>query len=69
MAAYGKDLFEGTASFYYRFRPMHPASLIRFLVERFSLDGSGQMLDLGCGTGQLAERFSDLLVSDNTGIY
>lgn len=59
MAAYGEDLFKGTASYYSRYRPMYPASLIRFLVERFSLDGRGRMLDLGCGTGQLAFRFSD----------
>lgn len=59
MTAYGEDLFKGTAHYYSRFRPMYPASLIRFLVERFSLDGSGRMLDLGCGTGQLAFRFSD----------
>ncbi|MFJ8064597.1 class I SAM-dependent methyltransferase [Psychrobacillus sp. NPDC096426] len=59
MSAYGKDLFKGTANYYSRYRPMYPASLIRFLIEKFSLDGSGQMLDLGCGTGQLAFRFSD----------
>ena len=59
MAAYGKELFKGTASYYSRYRPMYSASLIRFLVERFSLDGRGKMLDLGCGTGQLAFRFSD----------
>lgn len=55
----GKDLFKGTASYYSQFRPVYPNSLIRFLVESFSLDGKGNMLDLGCGTGQLAFRFAD----------
>lgn len=59
MTAYGEDLFKGTAHYYSRYRSIYPASLIRFLVERFSLDGSDRMLDLGCGTGQLAHRFSD----------
>lgn len=55
----GEDLFKGTASYYSQYRPIYPSSLIRFLVECFSLDGSGNMLDLGCGTGQLTFRFSD----------
>lgn len=59
MNHYGEDLFKGTARYYSRYRPLYPASLIRFLIDKFSLDGSGQMLDLGCGTGQLAFRFSD----------
>ncbi len=59
MIDYGKDLFKGTAWYYSRYRPLYPASLIRFLIERFSLDGKGQMMDLGCGTGQLAFRFTD----------
>ncbi|WP_313894388.1 methyltransferase domain-containing protein [Psychrobacillus sp.] len=59
MPDYGNSLFEGTSSYYSRYRPLYPASLIRYLISRFSLDGKGQMLDLGCGTGQLALRFSD----------
>ena len=59
MTDYGKDLFEGTAWYYSRYRPLYPASLIRYLIGNFPLDGKGQMLDLGCGTGQLAFKFSD----------
>ncbi|WP_144510085.1 class I SAM-dependent methyltransferase [Bacillus sp. FJAT-22090] len=59
MTNYGEDLFKGTARYYSRYRSLYPASLIRFLIDKFSLDGSGQMLDLGCGTGQLAFRFTD----------
>lgn len=59
MGDYGTDLFKGAASYYSRYRPMYPASLIRFLVEEFSLNGEQNLLDLGCGTGQLTIRFSD----------
>ncbi|MCJ8014912.1 class I SAM-dependent methyltransferase [Paenibacillus sp. KQZ6P-2] len=59
MSLYGNDLFKGTAAYYTKYRPLYPASLIRFIVDHFELDGSGRMIDLGCGTGQLAMRFSD----------
>ena len=59
MNEYGEDLFKDTAYYYSLYRPVYPASLIRFLVSKFSLDGTGQMLDLGCGDGRLALRFSD----------
>ncbi|QFF99175.1 class I SAM-dependent methyltransferase [Psychrobacillus glaciei] len=59
MANYGEDLFKGAALYYSRYRPIYPASLIRFLITRFNLDGSGQMLDLGCGDGRLALRLTD----------
>lgn len=56
---YGEDLFKGAAHYYSKYRPMYPSSLIRYLVNRFSLNGEQQLLDLGCGTGQLTIRFSD----------
>lgn len=59
MQKYGDELFAGTALFYSRYRPLYPASLIRFLIQRFALDGTGQMLDLGRGDGRLALRFVD----------
>ncbi|MEK5507083.1 class I SAM-dependent methyltransferase [Paenibacillus sp. FSL H7-0442] len=59
MSDYGPDLFKGTAWYYSRYRPPYPSSLIRFLVNKFSLNGEGRLLDLGCGTGQLSLRFSD----------
>ncbi|NOU95816.1 methyltransferase domain-containing protein [Paenibacillus sp. LMG 31456] len=58
MSDYGADLFKGTAWYYSRYRPLYPSSLIRFLVNKFSLNGEGRLLDLGCGTGQLALNFN-----------
>lgn len=40
---YGDDLFKGTAWYYSRFRPIYPSYLFRFLVNKFSLDGQGNM--------------------------
>ncbi|MBJ7386358.1 MAG: class I SAM-dependent methyltransferase, partial [Mycolicibacterium sp.] len=47
------SLFEGTAWHYARYRPGYPKALIAEIVDRFHLDGTGRLLDLGCGTGQL----------------
>lgn len=46
--------FAGTARYYARFRPPYPQALLDHLRDRFGLDGSGRLLDLGCGTGHLA---------------
>ena len=48
------DLFAGTASYYARRRPGYPPAFIAHIVARYGLDGTGRLLDLGCGTGQLA---------------
>ena len=47
------DLFAGTAAYYARFRPGYPDEFLAQVVEHFGLDGTGRLLDLGCGTGQL----------------
>lgn len=46
-------LFAGTAWHYARFRPGYPPAFLNDLVQRLGLDGTGRLLDLGCGTGQL----------------
>ncbi|MGW5384901.1 class I SAM-dependent methyltransferase [Nocardia sp. NPDC003963] len=48
-----EELFAGTAWHYARYRPGYPESLFDDLIRRFRLDGTGRLLDLGCGTGQL----------------
>jgi ubiquinone/menaquinone biosynthesis C-methylase UbiE len=48
------DLFRGTARYYALFRPGYPPELIAHIVSSCGLDGTGRLLDLGCGTGHLA---------------
>jgi SAM-dependent methyltransferase len=49
-----KDLYEGTAAFYDRHRPPYPEALLEDLRQRVPVTGQGRLLDLACGTGQLA---------------
>ena len=48
------DLYKGTAEYYDRFRPPYPAVLLDHLRARVPLDGGSRVLDLACGTGQIA---------------
>jgi len=48
------DLFAGTAGYYARYRPGYPAEVFARLRATFGLDRTGRLLDLGCGTGELA---------------
>ncbi len=48
------SLFRGTAWYYARFRPGYPEELIRLVAGAAGLDGTGRLLDVGCGTGQVA---------------
>jgi SAM-dependent methyltransferase len=63
-----RDLFQGTAEYYDRFRVPYPPDLISDLSEQASVTGSGTLLDLACGTGHLAfalhERFAQTWAVD-----
>ncbi|WP_280426388.1 class I SAM-dependent methyltransferase [Nocardia carnea] len=48
------ELFQGAAPYYARHRPGYPAEFFTELRHRFDLNGTQQVLDLGCGTGQIA---------------
>lgn len=48
------ELFASTAPYYGRFRSGYPPAFFEYLVGRFGLDGAQTVLDLGCGTGQIA---------------
>ncbi|MEO3756070.1 class I SAM-dependent methyltransferase [Streptomyces sp. B6B3] len=48
------ELFASTAPYYARFRPGYHPALYELLAERFGLDGTQRILDLGTGTGTLA---------------
>lgn len=48
------DLFKGSAEYYDRYRRPYPPEMIRELASLAPGSGSGRLLDLACGTGQLA---------------
>jgi ubiquinone/menaquinone biosynthesis C-methylase UbiE len=52
--SHDRELFAGTAHYYARYRPPYPAELFETLTSEFRLDDHCTVLDLGCGTGQLA---------------
>lgn len=52
------DLYRGTAPFYDRYRPPYPDSLLSDLCRRVAHPRPGRLLDLACGTGQVAVPLS-----------
>lgn len=52
--AYDPALFAGTAPYYRRFRSGYPGAVFDLLVGEFGLGPQTRVLDLGCGTGQVA---------------
>ncbi|MFE2432047.1 class I SAM-dependent methyltransferase [Streptomyces sp. NPDC059373] len=48
------DLYRGTAGYYDQFRLPYPEAMIADLARRAAPSGRGRLLDLACGTGQLA---------------
>jgi SAM-dependent methyltransferase len=48
------DLYRGSAGYYDRYRLPYPEAMIADLVRRAGVSGRGRLLDLACGTGQLA---------------
>jgi SAM-dependent methyltransferase len=62
------ELLAGAADFYRRFRPPYPAEAFGWIVAQHGLDGTGRLLDCGCGTGHvfagLARWFSHTIAMD-----
>ncbi len=52
--SYPKDLFQGTAYYYARYRVPYPQQLVEDLRVRAKLTGEGRLLDLACGSGEVA---------------
>lgn len=48
------DKFKGTANYYAQFRPGYPEDFFKYIKTRHSLNTSKRILDVGCGTGQIA---------------
>jgi ubiquinone/menaquinone biosynthesis C-methylase UbiE len=53
-----KNTFTGTARYYARYRPGYPPGVIRTLGKRFALNKGSRVIDLGCGTGQIAIKLA-----------
>src|SRR5262249_20057671 len=52
--SFAVDLYRGTAEYYDRFRLPYPRALTDDLLDRAQPSRQGRLLDLACGTGQLA---------------
>ncbi|HEX9896203.1 MAG TPA: class I SAM-dependent methyltransferase [Dehalococcoidales bacterium] len=48
------DAFKGTAWYYARYRANYPDIFFEMVKDKFELDRNDRVLDLGCGTGQIA---------------
>ncbi|MFD8808557.1 class I SAM-dependent methyltransferase [Streptomyces sp. NPDC059597] len=55
-----ETLFEGTAAHYKRGRLPYAPDLAPVLARALRLDGTGRLLDVGCGPGTLTLRFAHL---------
>jgi SAM-dependent methyltransferase len=53
-ARFDPGLYRGTAGYYERFRLGYPDVMTADLARRAAPSGGGRLLDLACGTGQLA---------------
>jgi ubiquinone/menaquinone biosynthesis C-methylase UbiE len=52
-------LFHGTAEHYDRFRIGYPRLMLADLVQRAAVSSRGRLIDLACGTGQIAVALAD----------
>ncbi len=57
---YDPSFYEGAAVHYRCGRPAYSPRLEALLAEELSLDGSGRLLDVGCGPGTLTVRLAHL---------
>jgi SAM-dependent methyltransferase len=60
LTSYDPTLFEGAAAHYRYGRPPYSPQLEAVLAEELRLDGSGRVLDGGCGPGILTVRLAHL---------
>jgi len=67
-SAFDPQAFEGTAEYYVIGRPPYSAQLADTIARELSLDGTGQLLDVGCGPGvlelALAQLFDEVTALD-----
>jgi SAM-dependent methyltransferase len=58
--AYDPTIYKGAAAHYPQGRPPYSSELESVLAHELSLDGSGRLLDVGCGPGLLTLRLAHL---------
>jgi SAM-dependent methyltransferase len=51
---FATDLYRGSAGYYDRYRLPYPEAMLTDLILRAEVSEGGRLLDLACGTGQLA---------------
>ncbi len=56
---YDPTLYQGSAAYYAHGRPPYSRALVPTLAAAVGLDGSGRLLDMGCGPGVLAIALAD----------
>ena len=65
---FAADLYRGTAAYYDRYRLPYPDAMLADLISRAEVSENGRLLDLACGTGQLAfplrRRFGEVWAVD-----
>jgi len=65
---FSPDVFKGTATYYDRYRPAYPETMLADLRERGGVTGHGRLVDLASGTGEvalaLAPNFAEVQASD-----
>jgi SAM-dependent methyltransferase len=61
--SYDPTLYEGAAAHYRLGRPAYSPQLEAVLAEEFDLDGSGRLLDAGCGPGVLTVRLAHMFAA------
>src|SRR5215469_17838378 len=60
MVRYDPTIYDGAAAHYRYGRPAYSPGLEALLAEELGLDGSGRLLDVGCGPGILTVRLAHL---------
>src|SRR5215467_14568019 len=60
MVRYDPTIYDGAAVHYRCGRPAYSPGLEALLAEELGLDGSGRLLDVGCGPGVLTVRLAHL---------